>query len=156
MPYDEFVYAMISSEGDAWASDSSPVGYYSRDNRMLQDNLSNTMQVFLGTQMACAQCHDHPFDKWTQMDFFKLAAFTNGTASKQRQQKSYKKCHQNGRHQTAVKEKTATFKEHCSLPWVLASTVKAMATFACLTIILTKMPNQVKSSKLKPLLAIPS
>jgi hypothetical protein len=43
------------------------------------DNVANTMQVFLGTSMVCAQCHDHPSKKWTQMDFYKLAAFTHGT-----------------------------------------------------------------------------
>ncbi|MEY3031557.1 MAG: hypothetical protein RLZZ622_32, partial [Planctomycetota bacterium] len=36
-------------------------------------------RVFLGTQIGCAQCHDHPFDKWTQQDFYKLAGLTNGT-----------------------------------------------------------------------------
>ena len=37
------------------------------------------MQVFLATSMVCAQCHDHPYKKWSQMDFYKLAAFANGT-----------------------------------------------------------------------------
>ncbi|HCN29619.1 MAG TPA: hypothetical protein DIT64_12930, partial [Verrucomicrobiales bacterium] len=40
------------------------IGYYMRDRGMPLDNLSNTTRVFLGTRMECAQCHDHPFDKW--------------------------------------------------------------------------------------------
>jgi len=40
--------------------------------------MSNTVRVFLGTRLECAQCHNHPFDKWTQMDYFKMAAFSFG------------------------------------------------------------------------------
>jgi hypothetical protein len=36
------------------------------------------MRIFLGTRMECAQCHNHPFDEWKQMQFFEMAAFTSG------------------------------------------------------------------------------
>lgn len=79
MPYDEFVEKLISSEGRLYDPDQSAVGYMLRDRLMLMDNVANTMQLFLGTDMLCAQCHDHPFKKWTQMDFYKIAAFFNDT-----------------------------------------------------------------------------
>jgi len=42
------------------------------------DHMANMTQVFLGTSIQCAQCHDHPFDKWSQHDFFAMAVFTYG------------------------------------------------------------------------------
>ena len=33
------------------------------------DNMANTVRIFLGTSLECAQCHDHPFDRWTQKQF---------------------------------------------------------------------------------------
>ena len=42
------------------------------------DNMSMTAQIFLGTQLQCAQCHNHPTDKWTQKDFYEFSAFTYG------------------------------------------------------------------------------
>jgi hypothetical protein len=75
-PYDEFVREMITSEGYVW--DDPAVGYYLRDAGMPLDNMSNTAQVFLGTRMQCAQCHDHPFDKWTQKEYYHMAAYTFG------------------------------------------------------------------------------
>ena len=77
-PYDEFVRDLVSAEGAIWDKDSGAVGYYMRDRGMPLDNMANTAQIFLGTQLQCAQCHDHPFDKWTQLDFYKMAAFTSG------------------------------------------------------------------------------
>ena len=45
---------------------------------MQLDNFSNTMQVFLGRQIGCAQCHDHPFDDWSQFEYYQMAAFGGG------------------------------------------------------------------------------
>lgn len=73
-PYDQFVRDMVAAQGKAW--DNGAIGYYMRDRGMPLDNMANTVRVFLGTRIECAQCHNHPFDKWTQMQFFKMAAFT--------------------------------------------------------------------------------
>lgn len=80
-PYDEWVYEMLTAEGKVW--DNPAAGYTLRDDGMQLVHVDNTVRVFLGTQIGCAQCHDHPFDKWKQKEFYQLAAFTNGTATKE-------------------------------------------------------------------------
>lgn len=80
MPYDDFVKSMLTSEGYIW--DNGAVGYYLRDAGMPLDNMSNTTQIFLGTQLVCAQCHNHPFDKWQQKDYYAMAAFTYGVQTR--------------------------------------------------------------------------
>ena len=77
-PYDIFVQELINSEGHVWKKGNGAAGYYVRDRGMLQDNLSNTMRIFNGTRLECAQCHDHPFEEWKQKDFYKLLAFNGG------------------------------------------------------------------------------
>lgn len=77
MPYDKMVNAMLSAKGHA--AEDPAAGYYLRDRGMLLDNVSNTVEVFLGHQIGCAQCHDHPFDTFTQMDYYQLASFLGGT-----------------------------------------------------------------------------
>ncbi len=74
LPYDQFVAQLVSARGHFW--DSGAVGYYFLDRGMPLDNMANTVRVFLGTRLECAQCHDHPFDDWTQMDFYEMAAYT--------------------------------------------------------------------------------
>lgn len=74
-PYDQFVREMVAAEATVFQTGA--VGYYMRDRGMPLDNLSNTTRIFLGTRMECAQCHNHPFDRWTQMDFYKMAAFSH-------------------------------------------------------------------------------
>lgn len=73
-PYDKFVYEMLTASGKVW--EDPAVGYYLTDDGMPLDNMNNTIQIFLGTRIGCAQCHDHPFDRWTQKEFYQLAAFT--------------------------------------------------------------------------------
>ena len=75
-PYDEFVHELLTAQGQAW--ENGAVGYYVRDRGMPLDHMANTVRIFLGTRLECAQCHDHPFDTWTQMDFYHMAAFTYG------------------------------------------------------------------------------
>ncbi len=75
-PYDQFVRELVTADGMIW--DNGAVGYYLRDAGMPLDNMSNTTQVFLGTQLVCAQCHNHPFDKWEQKQYYQMAAFTYG------------------------------------------------------------------------------
>jgi Protein of unknown function (DUF1549)/Protein of unknown function (DUF1553) len=75
-PYDQFVREMVAAQGKAW--ENGAIGYYMRDRGMPLDNMANTTRIFLGTRIECAQCHNHPFDKWTQMQFYQMAAFTYG------------------------------------------------------------------------------
>lgn len=79
-PYDKFVYEMLTAEGKIW--DNPAAGYILRDAGMPLDAMNNTVRVFLGTQIGCAQCHNHPFDHWTQKEFYEMAAFTFGTATR--------------------------------------------------------------------------
>ncbi|WP_395740381.1 DUF1549 domain-containing protein [Prosthecobacter sp.] len=74
MPYDAFVRELLTAQGKVW--NNPAIGYYMRDIGMPLENLANTTRVFLGTRIECAQCHNHPFDKWTQMQFYQMAAFT--------------------------------------------------------------------------------
>ncbi|MCM8531995.1 MAG: PSD1 and planctomycete cytochrome C domain-containing protein [Lentisphaeraceae bacterium] len=78
MPYDKFVHAQLSAQGSVYDPNSA-AGYFVRDRGMPQDRVAAVMQTFLGTSMVCAQCHDHPLAKWTQMDFYKIMAFFEGT-----------------------------------------------------------------------------
>ncbi|OAI56370.1 hypothetical protein AYO49_00785 [Verrucomicrobiaceae bacterium SCGC AG-212-N21] len=73
-PYDQFVRELLTAQGKIWQNPA--IGYYMRDLGMPLDNLANTTRIFLGTRIECAQCHNHPFDKWTQMQFYQMAAFT--------------------------------------------------------------------------------
>ncbi|WP_009960472.1 DUF1549 domain-containing protein [Verrucomicrobium spinosum] len=77
--WDQIVYKMITADGKAW--DNGATGYLLRDSGMLLDNLANTLTVFLGTDVSCAQCHDHPFSDWTQRQFYEMAAFFGATST---------------------------------------------------------------------------
>lgn len=82
-PYDQFVRALLTAEGKS--HENGAVGYYLRDNGMVLEITSQTSQIFLGTQIGCAQCHDHPFDTWEQKQFYEFAAFTEEVNTRDRQ-----------------------------------------------------------------------
>jgi hypothetical protein len=69
---------MLAATGEFWEKGNEELGYYAIDRSTPLDNMSNSVQVFLGTRLQCAQCHNHPLDKWTQKQYFEMAAFTHG------------------------------------------------------------------------------
>jgi hypothetical protein len=78
-PYDQIVKELIASSGRIFENkESAAVSYFLRDRGMQEDNLSHTIRIFLGTRLQCAMCHDHPFDRWTQKEFYEMTAFTSG------------------------------------------------------------------------------
>ena len=81
-PYNQLVRELITAGGPLLQRNNGAVGYYLRDRQMPEDNMSNTIRVFLGTRLECAQCHDHPFDDWTQRQYFEMVAFTGGVEFK--------------------------------------------------------------------------
>lgn len=71
-PVDEFVRDIITAEGSTFTE--GPANYY-RVGRTADDWAETTSQVFLGVRMQCAKCHHHPFEKWSQDDYYGMAAF---------------------------------------------------------------------------------
>lgn len=75
-PYDQMVREVVAADGKSY--ENGAIGFYIRDYNMPLDNMAVTTQIFLGTSMVCAQCHNHPFDKWSQMDYYQMASHTYG------------------------------------------------------------------------------
>lgn len=71
-PYDQFVREILTASGDV--TDSPPTEWY-RQVTSPTEELEDTAQLFLGTRVQCAKCHHHPYDKWSQKDYYSLAAF---------------------------------------------------------------------------------
>jgi hypothetical protein len=78
-PYDQFVFELLTATGE---SQENPAANYYRIAREPREVMENMTQVFLGTRFVCAQCHDHPFEKWTQTQYFQLSAFFGGVGRK--------------------------------------------------------------------------
>jgi hypothetical protein len=72
MPYDEFSRAVLAASGDMHRN---PAATWYREVKTMQTQMEDTAQLFLGTRMQCAQCHHHPFEKWSQKDYYSFSAF---------------------------------------------------------------------------------
>ena len=71
-PYDEFVRDLITATGSTY---TNPAANYFRVSREYTAAVENTTQLFLGVRFSCNKCHDHPFEKWTQNQYYELGAF---------------------------------------------------------------------------------
>ncbi len=79
-PYDEFVRDILTATGTI--RDNPPVAWY-RNVGGEKERMQDMGQVFLGVRLQCAQCHHHPYEKWSQDDYYGLAAFFTTLENKQ-------------------------------------------------------------------------
>jgi hypothetical protein len=70
-PYDRWVRELLRGEGNS--AENGPPLFYIQFNGRAEETTIKVSRVFLGTQIQCAQCHDHPLDKWKQLDFYGMA-----------------------------------------------------------------------------------
>ena len=71
VPLDEMVRRIVAARGSTW---TNPPSSFHRTNRDPTTAAEAVAQVFLGIRIQCARCHNHPFDDWTQDDYYGLAA----------------------------------------------------------------------------------
>jgi hypothetical protein len=72
MPMDQFVRSLLTTDGSTFAH---PAANYYRISRDPENAVETTAQLFLGVRIQCAKCHNHPFERWTQDDYYGFAAF---------------------------------------------------------------------------------
>ena len=72
VPLDEMVRELLTSSGGTFSN--PPTNYYHIERNTLKTS-ENVAQTFLGMRTQCAQCHNHPFDRWTMDDYYGFAAF---------------------------------------------------------------------------------
>lgn len=71
-PWNEVVQQLITGSGSTF---SNPPANYYRVTSDATELAETTAQVFFGIRMQCAKCHNHPFERWTQQDYYSLASF---------------------------------------------------------------------------------
>jgi hypothetical protein len=74
MPYDEFAKQLLTAAGSTLAN--PPANFY-RTSTDMNECVETISQVFLGARLQCAKCHNHPFERWTQDNYYGLGAFFN-------------------------------------------------------------------------------
>ena len=71
-PFDQFARELITAEGSTWHNGAATLY---RDRREPDEITTLVSQLFLGIRLECAKCHHHPFEKWSQRDFYSFAAY---------------------------------------------------------------------------------
>lgn len=72
MPYDQFARELITAQGSTWKNGAAVIF---RDRPESIEIASSVSQLFLGVRLECAKCHHHPFEVWSQDDFYGFASF---------------------------------------------------------------------------------
>lgn len=78
-PFDQFVREIITAKGSIFSS--GPANYY-KINDNSADLAEATAQLFLGARLQCAKCHHHPFEKYSQADYYAFSAFFSRVGNK--------------------------------------------------------------------------
>lgn len=81
-PYDQFARELLTSTGSTL---SNPPANFYRTAADMNESVENISQVFLGARVQCAKCHNHPFERWTQDNYYGLGAFFNRVQRRQTQ-----------------------------------------------------------------------
>ena len=71
-PYDQFAQEILTATGSN--NDNPPASYF-KVLRTPEDTMENTTHLFLGIRFNCNKCHDHPFERWTQDQYYEMSAF---------------------------------------------------------------------------------
>ena len=71
-PYDRFVRELVTARGSTWENGAAVLF---RDRREPDEITTMVSQLFLGIRLECAKCHHHPFEKWSQDDYYSFAAY---------------------------------------------------------------------------------
>ena len=79
MPYDQFVRSVLTATGEP---ESHPPVAWFREVSTSTQQMEDTAQLFLGMRLACAKCHHHPFERWSQQDYYGFEAFYSQVALK--------------------------------------------------------------------------
>jgi hypothetical protein len=80
VPFDQIVKELLASNGGSFKNPETNYYNVERDTLKIAEN---TAQVFMGMRIQCSQCHNHPFDRWTQDDYYGFADFFAQIARKQ-------------------------------------------------------------------------
>lgn len=83
VPMDQFVREIITAEGSTYTE--GPANFF-RTGNGATDWSENVSQIFLGVRVQCAKCHHHPFEKWSQDDYYGMAAFFSRLGTKNSQE----------------------------------------------------------------------
>jgi len=79
MPYNEFARAVLAGTGD---ESTHPPVFWTLHQPGVEQFVDDTAQVFMGLRLTCAQCHHHPYEKWSQDDYWGLANFFSRVGKK--------------------------------------------------------------------------
>ena len=79
-PYDQWVREMLTAKGSTF---ENPAANFFRVTKEPKVAMETTTQLFLGVRMVCAQCHDHPFEQWTQNQYYQMTAFFSSIGVKE-------------------------------------------------------------------------
>jgi len=72
VPYDSFVRDLVTAKGSTWQNGAATLF---RDRRSPDEMGTLISQLFLGIRLDCAKCHHHPFERWSQQDFYQFSAY---------------------------------------------------------------------------------